>query len=370
VIDPQGRIRTVYTTYPSYASVPQMGQLLAQAASKLLPDHPAVHTHYSYAERPETRPTAKASLPQLGGGRVELGPGEPHLYLFFATWDRQTRAIGAELDELNAYAREARSKGLPAITAVDEGSVEPSASALPEFIRTLPDRLAYPVGIDTTGSVADGYQVQGEPWFVLTNSAGKIVWYQEIYTEGWPSLKQLDQEVANDLSTRPTKAPSVKRAEDELAGSPAPLASLHAQASELLPGGQSALDARIRQLTSHGYSIVLNIWAQWCGPCQAEFGLFARASVKYGKRVAFLGADFKDSSADARVFLGAHHVSYPSYATTSASILKILVGGVEVTPTTVYISPQDKVLSVHPGQYESQGALDSDIEDYALGPSR
>jgi cytochrome c biogenesis protein CcmG/thiol:disulfide interchange protein DsbE len=369
VIDPQGRIRKSYTTYPSYASVPQMGQLLARSASQLLPGHPPVHTHYSYAERPETRPTVTTSVPKLGGGSVKLGPGKPHLYLFFATWDRQTTRIAAELDTLNAYQSVARSRGLPTLTAVDEGSVEPSAGALPDFVRTLAHPLSYPVAIDTTGSVGDGYQVEGEPWFVLTNSAGEIVWYQEIYTEGWPTLKHLDQEVANDLSSKPSKAPSVKRSEDELAGSPAPLAALHAQASKLLPGGQSALDARIKRLTSRGYSVVLNIWASWCGPCQAEFGLFSRASVQYGKKVAFLGADFKDSSADAQVFLNDHHVSYPSYAATAQSIQKILVGGVEATPTTVFISPQDKILYPHTGQYESQGALDSDVQDYALGPS-
>jgi hypothetical protein len=75
---------------------------------------------------------------------------------------------------------------LPALTAVDEGSVEPSPSALPSFLSALPGRLRYPVAIDTTGRVADGYQVQGEPWLVLTSATGKILWYDAVETSRWP----------------------------------------------------------------------------------------------------------------------------------------------------------------------------------------
>lgn len=97
----------------------------------------------------------------------------------------------------------------------------------------------------------------------------------------------------------------------ELAGSPAPLAALHRQASEVLAGDQRALDARITGL--RGYPIVVNVWASWCEPCQAEFRLFARASAEFGKRIAFLGSDTNEPSpTDGQQFLDQHHVSYPS----------------------------------------------------------
>ena len=67
-----------------------------------------------------------------------------------------------------------------------------------------------------------------------------------------------------------------------LAGSPAPLAALHAQADELLPGGAGALRARLASL--HGYPVVINKWASWCTPCQAERGVFEHASVALGRR--------------------------------------------------------------------------------------
>jgi hypothetical protein len=35
--------------------------------------------------------------------------------------------------------------------------------------------------MDTTGRVADGYQVQDQPWFALVSASGKIVWSHD----GW-----------------------------------------------------------------------------------------------------------------------------------------------------------------------------------------
>lgn len=361
VIDPQGRERAVFTTYPSYASVPQFGQLLAHDVSRLLPHHPAVSTHYSYAEAPSSTPRERTRLPKLGGGKLTLGPGKPHLYLFFATWDQQTLALPADLEKLNAYVTAAKAKGLPQLSAIDEGSVEPSPQALPAFVARLPHKLAYPVAIDESGRVADGYHVQGEPWFVETNAAGKIVLFQEVYTEGWPRLTTFELELKQALAKQ---QPISGRS--SLAGSPAPLAALHRQGSKLLGGGQAGLDARIGKLEAAGYPVVLNIWSSWCGPCQAEFGLFQKASLEYGKRVAFLGADNADSAANAQAFLNEHHVSYPSYATTDTSVDRVLIGGLEGTPTTVYLVKGLKPAYVLADPYESIGELQADINEYAL----
>ena len=249
LIDPQGRRREVFTTYPSYASIPQVGQLLAHDISRLLPDHPHVSGSETYAEARGTTPTQRAPLRRLGGGSVRLGPGRPHLYLFFDTWDRGTTRIGYELDQLNAYQRDARADGLPTLTAIDEGSVEPSSAALPEFVSTLQRPLSYPVAIDGNGRVADGYGVEGEPWFVLTDAAGKIVWFQEVYTEGFPeTIARLEQEVKASLAVPGSGGQTRTSAAMSLSGSPAPLAKLHRQASTVVSGGESALDARIKSL--------------------------------------------------------------------------------------------------------------------------
>ncbi len=125
-----------------------------------------------------------------------------------------------------------------------------------------------------------------------------------------------------------------------------------------------ALQARIRAL--RGYPIVVNAWESYCQPCQKEFGLFANASVQYGRQVAFLGADANDTPGDARVFLREHHVSYPSYPTSTADLGKLVPGGVEGYPTTIYIDRTGRIVNVHDGQYESQGTLDADLGRYAV----
>jgi cytochrome oxidase Cu insertion factor (SCO1/SenC/PrrC family)/thiol-disulfide isomerase/thioredoxin len=111
--------------------------------------------------------------------------------------------------------------------------------------------------------------------------------------------------------------PSAQAAQQALAGSPAPLASLHAQAGQLL-GPESALVARLSSLRGR-YPVVINVWASWCTACRAEFPLFASASARYGRRVAFLGVDTNDNASDGRSFFAQHPVSYPSYQSSSPS---------------------------------------------------
>ena len=156
--------------------------------------------------------------------------------------------------------------------------------------------------------------------------------------------------------------PSATVARRVLAGSPAPLAAIHAQASRLL-GGFGALRERLHEL--RGYPVVLNAWASWCPPCRAEFPIFASVSTTYGRQVAFLGADTEDTAAPARAFLTKHPVSYPSYQTSASALESI--APIEGTPTTIYIAANGKVRYVHIGQYESQATLEQDVARYALG---
>jgi cytochrome oxidase Cu insertion factor (SCO1/SenC/PrrC family)/thiol-disulfide isomerase/thioredoxin len=365
VIGPDGRLRKLYLTQQSYAAVPQLGQLLAEETSRLLPGHPAVNSRLSYAEVPGVAPSASTAIPGSGGENVALGPGKAaHLYLFFATWDQQVTNLARQLDALNAYQADARRAGLPPLTAVDEATVEPSPRTLATFLDGLPHRLSYSVGIDRSGRVADGYGVQDEPWFVLVSPSGRVLWYYDVSTQGWLDRSALERQVRAALRRGPAGPPSAEAVKAQLTGSPPTLAALHAQANRLLDG-EPALAARIRSL--RGYPIVINAWGSWCAPCRAEFGLFATASAAYGRRVAFIGADVSDDAGDAQAFLAQHPVSYPSYQMTTRGLTGVVPQGVLGTPTTIFISRAGKIVAVHTGQYEAQGTLDADIETHVLG---
>ncbi len=363
VIDAAGRERKLYLTVMAYDAVSQLGQLLAAEAAKLLPGHPRIRTDLSYSQIPGISPATEAVIPRAGGGTVTLGAsGAPRLYLFFATWDQQVNDLSTQLTALNGYAAAAaHDQRLPTLTAVDEGSVEPSPQALSDFRDRLSHPLAYPLAVDRSGRIADGYEVHDEPWYVLISGTGKFLWYYDISAFGWLKTPELIARVQAALA-HSGKAPTDTLIAQELIGSPARLAALHQQASLLL-GDQAAFNARLRAL--HGYPIVINAWASWCIPCRKEFGLFASASARYGTRVAFLGANTEDSPGDARAFLTQHPVSYPSYQTTTSGLAPL--AAIEGLPTTIFINRAGKVVYVHTGQYDAQGTLQQDINTYALG---
>jgi cytochrome oxidase Cu insertion factor (SCO1/SenC/PrrC family) len=197
VIDAQGRLQKVYLTQMAYSSVTQSAQVLATEVASLLPGHPKLSSLESLGTVPAQSPAATISLPAAGGtgsaagGTVTLGPGQARLVVFFATWLTETSDLNSELTGLNAYAKAAASKHLPALTAVDETVTEPSAAAVTSYLHQL-GPLSYPVAIDETGRVADGYGVQDQPWLVLVNKSGKITWQHD----GWVSPAALEKAAA------------------------------------------------------------------------------------------------------------------------------------------------------------------------------
>jgi cytochrome oxidase Cu insertion factor (SCO1/SenC/PrrC family) len=199
VINQQGTLEKLYLTAMAYSSVTQSAQVLATEVSSLLPSHPKLSSIESLATVPAQGPTTTVTLPQalMVGEKgkdphtVTLGPGQPRLVVFFATWLTETSDLSAELTGLTAYARAEASRHLPALTAVDETVTEPSVAAVNDYLAQL-GPLDYQVALDKTGRVADGYGVQDQPWLVLVNAAGKITWSHD----GWLSLAALEKAAA------------------------------------------------------------------------------------------------------------------------------------------------------------------------------
>jgi len=356
LINRSGQLVRVFLTQMYYAARNQQAQILAEAIASLLPGHPRVDSHLGYERIPALAPTAVVQLPLLTGGSVAVGAtGAPHLLVFWATWDREVENLQADLESLNGYAAAASRLRLPAPTAVDLLPVEPSPAAPRAFLETLRQRPDYPVALDQSGRVADLYGVEEAPWFVLTNGSGKVIWYYDAAAEGWPSQAKLLAAVQGAL-----RAGEGSAAANSLAGSPPPLAALHAQSSQLLGGGLKALRERLAGLV--GYPVIVNLWASWCTPCQREQRYFQRASLRFGRKIAFVGADIEDPVSAARSFLYNHPLSYPSYqlSLAAAEELAPLTG----VPDTIFYSATGRLLHLHIGEYPSEAALIADVERY------
>ena len=197
VINQKGILEKLYLTTMAYSSVTQSAQVLATEVSALLPSHPKLSSIESLATIPAQTPATTVSLPEAvpaadgKAGTVTLGPGKPRLVVFFATWLTETSDLSAEMTGLNAYVKAAAKSHLPALTAVDETVTEPSEATVTNYLRTLVP-LDYPVALDKSGRVADGYGVQDQPWLVLVNAAGKITWQHD----GWVPVAALEKAAA------------------------------------------------------------------------------------------------------------------------------------------------------------------------------
>jgi cytochrome oxidase Cu insertion factor (SCO1/SenC/PrrC family) len=187
VIDPQGRERVVYLTPMAYSSITQSAQVIAQELASVLPGHPVLTHAQSLAYITGQTPHDAAKLDSATGNSatgnsatgsttVTLGPGKAHLVMFYATWLTETMDLKSQLLALNGYTKTAAAQHLPALTAVDEAVTEPGTDTAQTYLKSLGGPLDYPVALDTTGRLADGYGVQDQPWFDLVSASGKTLW--------------------------------------------------------------------------------------------------------------------------------------------------------------------------------------------------
>ena len=111
-----------------------------------------------------------------------------------------------------------------------------------------------------------------------------------------------------------------------------------------------------------GAPVVVNVWASWCTPCEAETPKLVEASERHPD-VQFLGVDTQDSREGAEEFIADHGVPYPSVFDPTGAILTSLDAA--GPPITVFIRDDGTVEGTVPGEL-SQEALDEHLAAIAM----
>ena len=110
----------------------------------------------------------------------------------------------------------------------------------------------------------------------------------------------------------------------------------------------------------HGTPVVLNFFAAWCPPCQAEMPDFEVVSQAHADHVQFVGVS-RDFTTDAWLeVVEATGVTFPTYAQPSEELF-LASGGLGM-PTTVFLDSEGQVKKVHSGPL-SMERLDSLINE-------
>lgn len=107
---------------------------------------------------------------------------------------------------------------------------------------------------------------------------------------------------------------------------------------------------RLREL--RGKVVVLNFWATWCGPCNAEMPMLVDLEKQYaGRGVAFIGASLDDARTRDRIpaFLSEHKIGFPVWYGATADDLDALKLG-NVVPSTAFLDAEGRVVARILGQ--------------------
>ncbi|MFK4083842.1 TlpA family protein disulfide reductase [Kribbella sp. NPDC020789] len=107
--------------------------------------------------------------------------------------------------------------------------------------------------------------------------------------------------------------------------------------------------------------LVINVWAQWCGPCRDEAPYLAALQKKAAGKLQMLGIDYVDPQSELAVqFALKHELSYPHLVDSEKLVRKpFKVGG---PPVTVFVD-KDGRFTLHNGALTSQEQLDQLVKD-------
>jgi cytochrome c biogenesis protein CcmG, thiol:disulfide interchange protein DsbE len=107
-----------------------------------------------------------------------------------------------------------------------------------------------------------------------------------------------------------------------------------------------------------GKVVVLNFWASWCGPCEAEAPLLERAQKQLtAKGGTVLGVTYKDDASASRDFVKKYKVTYPSLRDDKLALAPKF--GTTKLPETFVLDKDGRVVDLLRGQVDQAFLADA-----------
>jgi cytochrome c biogenesis protein CcmG, thiol:disulfide interchange protein DsbE len=140
---------------------------------------------------------------------------------------------------------------------------------------------------------------------------------------------------------------------DSMSGKEAPDFTGSVVANEAaLPAEAGAAPSTVKLSDLRGKAVVLDFWASWCGPCQAEAPIVNNLSQRWRDRgVVVIGVNTSDAAGNARAWTRTMGLTFPIVHDDNETIAQAY--GVHNLPTLIVVSRQGKIVAVRQGMTEA-----------------